>query len=234
MLNDVSCAQCGLSDLCIPHTLTDEEINELDDTILRKKPMSRGAILYRQGDRFSSLYAVRSGAVKVYSTDEEGNEQVLAFFLPGEILAMDAIDSRTHASTAKVLETSAICEIPYESVEGLSRLIPNLQIHMYRLLSREIRMDQVLQLLLVKNTAEERMSAFLMNLSLRYSQRGLSSTNFNLPMTRIDVANFLGLAVETVSRVLSRMQSRGILQVKGRELTILDRHALCDMGHLRE
>ena len=95
-------------------------------------------------------------------------------------------------------------------------------------------MDQVLQLLLAKNTAEERMSAFLMNLSLRYSQRGLSSTSFNLPMTRIDVANFLGLAVETVSRVLSRMQSRGILQVKGRELTILDRHALCDMGHLRE
>ncbi|HIE86844.1 MAG: fumarate/nitrate reduction transcriptional regulator Fnr [bacterium] len=233
MLNDVSCAQCGLSDLCIPHSLTDEEIIELDETIMRKKPMGRGAALYRQGDRFSSLYAVRSGAVKVYSTDQEGNEQVLAFYLPGEILGMDAIDSKMHASTAKVLETSAICEIPYGSVENLSRLIPNLQVHLYRLLSREIRMDQILQLLLAKNTAEERMSAFLMNLSVRYSQRRLSGTSFNLPMTRIDVANFLGLAVETVSRVLSRMQNRGIIKVKGRDLTIVDKQALCEMAHLR-
>jgi len=102
MLNDVSCAQCGLSDLCIPHSLTDEEIIELDETVVRKKPMGRGATLYRQGDRFSSLYVVRSGAVKVYSTDQEGNEQVLAFYLPGEVLGMEIRPANSQAVRAMV------------------------------------------------------------------------------------------------------------------------------------
>ncbi len=230
----VSCGNCGLSELCIPHSLTDTEIDEVDDIVKRSKPLHRGEALYEAGDQFTSLYAVRSGSIKVFSIDEEGSEQVIAFYLPGEILAMDAIDSKVHISSARAMETSSVCEIPYTDMESLSAKIPNLQVHLYRLLSREIRIDQELQLLLAKKTAEERIGAFLMNLSIRYAQRNLSATRFRLPMARADIGNYLGLAVETVSRVFTRLQTQGVLQVEGKELEILDRQSLCHVAHMRE
>ena len=133
----------------------------------------------------------------------------MGFYLPGELLGMDAIDSRSQTMNAVSLTTSAVCEIPYDSVEALSATIHSLQMHMYRLLSREIRSDQEMQMLLAKNTADERIGAFLMNLSVRYEQRRLSPVSFSLEMTRSDIANYLGLAVETVSRVTTRPVSQG-------------------------
>ena len=230
----VSCQQCGLNELCLPHSLTMDEIDEVDQIVKRGKPLQRGEYLFSTGDEFSSIYAVRSGSLKVFSIDDEGEEQVIGFYLPGEILGMDAIDSKKHISNARSLETSSVCEIPFESIEDLSANIRNLQVHMYKLLSREIRFDQELQMLLAKKTAEERIGAFLMNLSMRYEQRKLSSTRFRLPMARSDIGNYLGLAVETVSRIFTRFQTMGILRVEGKEVEILDRSALCHLSHIKD
>ncbi|MBT4163093.1 MAG: fumarate/nitrate reduction transcriptional regulator Fnr [Gammaproteobacteria bacterium] len=230
----VSCQQCGLNELCLPNSLTIDEMDEVDRVVKRGKPLQRGEFLYSTGEDFSSIYAVRSGSIKVFTIDDEGEEQVIGFYLPGELLGMDAIDSRLHMSTAKSMETSSVCEIPFDSIEDLSTSIRNLQMHMYKLLSREIRIDQELQMLLAKKTAEERIGAFLMNLSMRYEQRRLSSTRFRLPMARSDIGNYLGLAVETVSRIFTRMQTMGVLRVEGKEVEILDRQSLCNIAHVRD
>lgn len=231
---NVSCQQCGLNELCIPHTLTSGEMDEVDSIVKRGKPLQRSDYLFNEGDAFKSLFAVRSGSIKSFSIDDEGNEQVIGFYLPGEILGMDAIDSQRHTTTARAMETSSVCEIPFESIEILSSNIRNLQVHMYKLLSREIHFDQELQMLLAKKTAEERIGAFLMNLSQRYEQRKLSSTGFRLPMARADIANYLGLAVETVSRIFTRLQTADVLKVEGKEIEILSRKSLCDVSHLKE
>lgn len=228
----VSCQHCGLNAICLPQSLTDEEMAQIDERVKRGKPLHRGDLLVEAGSPFTSLYAVRSGAIKAYSVDEDGDEQVIGFFLPGEILGLDSIDAGKHVSTAKALETSAVCEIPFNQVQSLSQSIINLQSQMYRLLSREIRHDQELQMLLSKKTAEERIGAFLMNLSLRYEQRKLSANRFRLPMARTDIGNYLGLAVETVSRVFTKLQHDGVLSVDGKELEIIDRHRLCHIAHM--
>lgn len=227
----VSCRHCGLAEICIPCTLTEQEMATVDSVIKRSKPLQKGDALYREGDAFVSLYAVRSGCFKVHAAGGDGSEQVIAFYLPGEILGLDAIDKRVHISAATALETSAVCEIPYDEIERLAGHIHNLQAHLYRLLSREIRIDHELQLLLAKKTAEERLGAFLIGLSARYARRQLSATRFRLPMSRSDIGSYLGLAVETVSRVLTRMQAHGLLQARGKELEILDLEALCQVAH---
>jgi CRP/FNR family transcriptional regulator len=230
----VSCRACSLNALCVPHSLTDKEIEIVDAAVKRSKPIQRNRTVFETGDKFVSLYAVRSGAIKTYSVDQEGDEHVIGFYLPGEMFGMDAINSGHHISSAKALETTAICEIPYNRLEELSSQIHNLQSHMYRLLSKEISQDQRLQLLLSKKTAEERIGNFLLDLSNRYQQRHLSPTAFRLPMARTDIGNYLGLAVETVSRIFTRLQKSQILRVEGKEVVILDHHRLCTISHMEE
>ncbi|MFT7688606.1 MAG: CRP/FNR family transcriptional regulator [Candidatus Azotimanducaceae bacterium] len=227
----VNCQECSLSELCIPKSLSASEMDIVDAEIKRAEPLHKNNHIFSSGDTFTSLYAVRSGAIKSFSIDDKGEEHVIGFFMPGEIIGLDAIDTGIHSHSAKALETSSICEIPYDQVEHLSRKISKLQSHMYRLLSREIREDQELQLLLSKKTAEERIGTFLLTLSSRYKQRHLSATSFRLPMPRTDIANYLGLAVETVSRVLTRLQKQEILSVEGKEVEILDHKKLCLVSH---
>ncbi|MCB1643851.1 MAG: fumarate/nitrate reduction transcriptional regulator Fnr [Pseudomonadales bacterium] len=227
----VSCQACSLNALCVPHSLTEEEIELVDATVKRSKPVQRNKTVFESGDAFSSLYAVRSGAIKTYSVDEDGEEHVIGFYLPGEMFGMDAISRNVHISSAKALETTAICEIPYNRLEELSAKVHNLQSHMYRLLSREIADDQDLQLMLSKKTAEERIGNFLLNLSHRYQMRRLSPTTFRLPMARTDIGNYLGLAVETVSRIFTRLQKNQILKVDGKEVEILDHNRLCEIAN---
>ncbi len=228
----VSCQHCSLNALCLPDTLSENEMIEVDHVVKRGKPYQRGQILFEAGSPLTSLFAIRSGAVKSYNIDENGEEQVIGFFLPGEILGFDGLERKRHESSAKALETTGVCEIPFLQVEVLSRTIHNLQSQMYRLLSREIRQDQELQMLLAKKTAEERIGTFLMGLSIRYEQRKLSANRFRLPMARTDIGNYLGLAVETVSRVFTRLQGNGVLSVDGKEVEILDRAQLCGIAHL--
>ena len=218
----VSCANCRLGTICLPLALDTSDIEQLDDIIQRGKPLHRGDHLYREADGFRSVYAVRSGAIKAYRVTDDGREQVTGFYFPGEILGMDGISKNFHVCSAKALETSAVCEIPFSSLSDLSVQMPNLQRHFFKLMSQEIAEDQQLITLLSKNTAEERIAALMLSISTRNAKRQLSATHFRLPMSRIDIGNYLGLTVETVSRVFSRLQKLDVLQVSNKEIEIID------------
>ena len=228
----VNCGNCRLNSICLPLALESGDIQQLDDIIQRSKPLQKTQHLYREGDDFQSVYAVRSGTLKAYKTTDDGREQVTGFYFPGEILGMDGISNNAHASSAKALETAAVCEIPFTSLEKLSSLMPNLQRHFFQLMSREITEDQQLITLLSKNSADERVAALMLSISTRNARRKLSSTQFRLPMSRVDIGNYLGLTVETVSRVFSRMQKMDILRVDNKEIEILDTQGLQSMANL--
>ncbi len=222
----VACKNCSLSALCLPMGLASEDVERLDDIVKRTRPLHRGDYLFRSGERFRSLYVVKTGCVKTYAPSTEGGEQVLGFHLPGEIIGLDAIEKDIHACSAKVLETSAICEIPFPRLEELTNSIPSLQHQMYRLLSKEIGHDTDMLLLLGKRNAEERLAAFLLSLSKRLHKRGLSATDFFLSMSRHEIGNYLGLAVETVSRLFTRFQDEGLVSVDRKHIQLRDLNAL--------
>lgn len=202
--------------------LEPEDVERLDNIVKRTRPLHRGDFLFRTGDRFRSLYVVKTGSLKTFAPSPEGGEQVLGFHLPGEIIGLDAIDKSTHACSAKVLETSAICEVPFSRLEDLTATIPSLQHQMYRLLSKEIAHDTEMLLLLGKKNAEERLGAFLLSMSCRLAKRGLSATDFYVSMSRHEIGNYLGLAVETVSRLFTRFQEEGLVKVDRKHIQLLD------------
>ena len=218
----VNCGNCRLNSICLPLALESDDIEQLDEIIQRSKPLQKSQHLYREGDDFQSVFAVRSGSIKAYKTTDDGREQVTGFYFPGEILGMDGISKNEHASSAKALETAAVCEIPFSSLEKLSATMPSLQRHFFQLMSKEITEDQLLITLLSKNAADERVAALMLSISTRNARRKLSATQFRLPMSRVDIGNYLGLTVETVSRVFSRMQKMEILKVDNKEIEILD------------
>ena len=218
----VACKNCSLSTLCLPMGLSPEDVERLDNIVKRNRPLHRGDHLFRCGDRFRSLHVVKTGSVKTYTPSEDGGEQVLGFHLPGEIIGLDAIERETHNCSAKVLETSAICELPFSRLEELSSTIPTLQHQMYRLLSKEIGQDTEMLMLLGKKNAEERLATFLLSLSYRFKKRGLSPTDFYLSMSRHEIGNYLGLAVETVSRLFTRFQDEGLLKVERKHVQLRD------------
>ena len=228
----VNCGNCRLASICLPLALESDDVEQLDSIIQRSKPLQKNQHLYRESDDFQSVYAVRSGTLKAYKTTDDGREQVTGFYFPGEILGMDGISKNTHASSAQALETSAVCEIPFTSLEKLSAMMPSLQRHFFQLMSREITEDQQLITLLSKNSADERVAALMISISTRNARRKLSSTQFRLPMSRVDIGNYLGLTVETVSRVFSRMQKLDVLQVDNKEIEILDLEGLRKMANL--
>lgn len=228
----VSCGNCRLNSICLPLALESDDVAQLDSIIQRSKPLQKNQHLYREGDDFQSVFAVRSGTLKAYRTTDDGREQVTGFYFPGEIVGMDGIANNTHASSAKSLETAAVCEIPFSSLEKLSAMMPNLQRHFFQLMSHEITEDQQLITLLSKNSADERVAALMLSISSRNARRKLSATQFRLPMSRVDIGNYLGLTVETVSRVFSRMQKMQVLQVDNKEIEILDIEGLRRMANL--
>jgi CRP/FNR family transcriptional regulator len=222
----VACKNCTLTALCLPMGLSPDDVERLDGIVKRSRPLHRGDYLFRDGERFRSLYVVKTGSVKTYAPSPEGGEQVLGFHLPGEIIGLDAIEKEAHVCSARVLETSAICEIPFSRLEELSASIPSLQHQMYRLLSKEIGHDTEMLLLLGKKSAEERLAAFLLSMSQRLRKRGLSATDFYLSMSRHEIGNYLGLAVETVSRLFTRFQEERLLKVDRKHVQLLDVAAL--------
>ncbi len=224
----VSCSSCRLATICLPIALEATDIDKLDKIIQRGRPLQKGEHIYREGDQFTSVYAVRAGALKAYSLTDDGKEQVTGFYFPGEILGMDGISKNEYASSAKALETSAICEIPFERLGELSTRLPSLQRHFFQLMSQEIAQDQQLITMLSKNSAEQRVAALLLSISARNARRRLSANAFRLPMSRTDIGNYLGLTVETVSRVFSRFQKLGILAVDNKEIAIKDPALLRD------
>lgn len=205
----IHCHDCSISQLCIPFSLNNSELDLLDSIIERKKPIQKGETLFKAGDELKSLFAIRSGTVKSYTITEQGDEQITGFHLAGDLVGFDAVTRQFHPSFAQALETSMVCEIPYEVLDELSGKMSKLRQQIMRLMSNEIICDQEMILLLSKKNAEERLAAFLNSLSNRFSQRGFSPREFRLAMTRGDIGNYLGLTVETISRLLGRFQKIG-------------------------
>jgi CRP/FNR family transcriptional regulator len=224
-----SCQNCSLSDMCLPHGMDREELERLDSIVVRHRPMQPGQHLFRPGDASHALFAVRSGALKSYCITEDGEEQVLGFALPGELAGMDGLGGNSYASASVVLETSSICEMPYDRLQSLCVDLPSLHRQLMGVLAREITADHHMLMLLGKRSAEERLASFLLSLSTRYRTRGLSATEFNLPMSRQDIGNYLGLAIETVSRLFAQFQERKLLKVNRRQVLILDLDQLRSM-----
>jgi CRP/FNR family transcriptional regulator, anaerobic regulatory protein len=218
----VACKDCNLFQLCLPVGIDARELEELDSIIKRRRPVKRGEHLFHVNDPFQAIYAVRSGSIKTYTPTEDGHEQVTGFHLPGELLGLDAINLLHHPCAAKALETTSICEIPFDRLEELSMHLPSLQHQLLKIMSKEILHDQSLLMLLGKKSAEERLAALLLSLSNRYQQRGFSPTDFHLSMSRNDIGNYLGLAVETVSRLFTRFQDEDLLSVQRKHICILD------------
>lgn len=216
------CQSCSLYDLCLPMGLESGEIEHLDKVIKRSQSIEKNKFLFRLGEPLKSVYAIRSGSFKTYLTNPDGTEQIVGFSLPGELLGMDAISDDRHICTAKALETSSICEIPFEKLESLARDIPGLQHQLFRLMSKEIQQDQNLMLLLAQMPAETRLASFLLGLSERLNKRGYAANEFNLSMSRGDIANMLGMAVETISRLLSHFQEIGLLHVERKHISVLN------------
>jgi CRP/FNR family transcriptional regulator len=209
------------------------DIEKLDKIIQRTRPIQSGEHLYRSGDPFKSLYAVRSGSIKTYLIDDEGVEQVTGFFLPGEVLGFDGIGTNTHGCNVVALETSSVCEMPFDRLEELTLAIPGLQHHFFQLMGKQIDSDHQMMLTLSKKNAEGRIATLLVSLSRRYGRRNLSPNAMRLPMSRMDIGNFLGLTIETVSRTFSRLAKDEVITVDGREVVIKDHQRLQDLcdGH---
>lgn len=223
---DVNCANCRLATICLPISLHLDDISRLDDIIQRNRPVQKGEYVFRAGDAFKSFYALRSGAIKTVRITEDGLEQVTGFFLPGEIIGIDGLADNSHSNSAISLETSAVCEIPYAQLEDLSAKVPNLQRRMFQLMGKEIAQDQHLITLLSKNSAEERIASLLLSISTRNHSRGLSADDFFLPMSRSDIGNFLGLTIETVSRIFTKLHKQTVINLDKKHVRINDVTAL--------
>lgn len=221
-----ACTNCSLVQLCLPVSLNHQDVALLDDIVQRRRPLQRAEHLYRDGDAFHAIYAVRSGCLKTYTVSESGEEQVTGFHLPGELVGLDAINTWTHPCSAAALEITSVCELPFERLEELASEIPGLQRQLLRLMSREIFSDQEMLFAMARRTAEERLAILLLSLSERFSRRGLSATRFRLPMARSELGNYLGLAPETMSRLFRRFQDQGWLRAEGREVRLADIDAL--------
>jgi len=217
------CSTCAFSAACLERGYDKSRLRELHVLVEHTPPFQEGAHIFREGDEFNAIAAIRAGTVKTYVTDREGREQVLGFFLPDEVVGLNAISSSRYPCNAVALETVLLCQFSFPKIATLATRMPGLQEHLFRLLSEDIGKAS---LLAGDFTAEERLAAFLIVLSRRYAARGLSAGRFRLPMSRTDIANYLRLAAETVSRILKRFQRDGLIRVDRREIELLDRQRL--------
>jgi CRP/FNR family transcriptional regulator len=216
-----SCGSCALHELCLPAGIDSDDLKRLDSTVRDKRTLDRGKMLFRQGDSFHALYVVRSGALKTFVEGADGQTQVLGFSLPGEIVGVDALSNDYHLCGAIALERTSICELPYNQLQRVVSEVPSLQRQLMRFISREIVSEQHHLVVMGKQQAQERLAIFLRSLSDRYGRLSRDSSNLTLPMSRSDIANYLGLVIETVSRLFSRMESAGILAVDRKSVRIL-------------
>ena len=217
-----SCSACSMHQLCLPMGLGESEINRLDEIIGRRRKIPKDGLLYRIDDTFTNLYAIRLGHFKTFQLTPNGEQQITGFQMAGELLGMDAISTDRHHCDAVALEDSEVCEIPFARLEELFGTIPTLLHHFHRMMSQEITREQNVMLLLGNMRAEQRFAAFLVNLSSRYAARGYSSSMFQLRMSREEIGNYLGLTIESISRLLSRFKKEGLLRVTNREIEMLD------------
>ena len=222
----VACSNCNLRELCMPMGLSENDLERLDDLVTTRRKVKRGSTLFSNGDKFISLFAIRTGFFKTCLTSEDGRDQVTGFQMAGEIIGLDGIVNDQHSCDAVALEDAEVCVMPFDRIEEISREVTALQHHVHKLMSREIVREHGVMLLLGSMRAEERLAAFLLNLVQRLHSRGFSQTELVLRMTREEIGSYLGLKLETVSRTFSKFVDDGIVEVKQRHVKILDTEAL--------
>ena len=223
------CSTCSLRELCLPVGLRPDEFEQLDTVIKQSHRLKKGEFLFRSGESFHSLYAIRTGFFKTTVASQDGRDQVTGFFMSGELIGMDGICTHSHSCDAVALEDSEVCELPFGHMEALSKEIPSILTHFFRLMSREIVRDQGVMLLLGNMRAEERIAAFLLNLSQRLHHRGFAANDFILRMSREEIGSYLGLKLETVSRTLSRFHQEGLIVVEHKHIRLLKPELLNQM-----
>lgn len=221
------CRTCSLRELCLPLGLDSEDMQKLEAVVHTRGPIRSGEHLFREGDAFQALYAVKSGALKTYTIDSQGREHVLGFHIAGELAGLDGIHLGRNRCNAVALQTTSVCALPFPRLEQLIHDLPELQSQVLRIMSRELSASTQLA---TDHSAEERLAGFLISLSRRYARRGLPPTLISLPMPRRDIASHLRLATETISRLFARFQDERIVAVRRREVEILDVAALEALG----
>ncbi len=225
-----SCAYCSVRRMCLPVSVDKEEINIIDDLVADRPQLKKSDYLFRSGDKFQSLYALKSGAIKTYGSTRGGREQITGFHFPGELIGLDAIGNNRHNCNAVALEKTVVCELPYKNIENISLQIPSIQQEITRLMSLEIRNDEEMLMAIGSMRAEQRVACFLFSLYRRLSLRSKEKRTFRLSMTREEIGNYLGLSLETVSRRMSSLHEDGVIDVENRliKLKDIDRlQALC-------
>lgn len=225
----VACSNCNLRELCMPIGLSAEELERIDEMVAARRKIKRGATLFCNGEKFTSLYAIRTGFFKTCVVAEDGRDQVTGFQMAGEIIGLDGIVNEHHTCDAIALEDAEVCVMPFERIEELSREVNSLQRHVHKIMSREIVREHGVMLLLGSMRAEERLATFLLNLVQRLHARGFSQSELVLRMTREEIGSFLGLKLETVSRTFSKFVEDGIVEVKQRHVRILNTDGLRDI-----
>ena len=226
------CSTCVLGQFCIPVGLSHEELIKVDALVKERISLKKGDVLYRHGNPMSSVYSVRFGTLKTEHCLSDGRSQIIGFHLPGEILGLDAIGDGYHQSDAIALEDSEACIIRFTEFESLASQIPTLQNQFHRILSRELTQDQRHLLSLGSLRAEERLAGFLLNLSERLTVRGYTNHELDLRMSREEIGSYLGIQIETVSRMLSRFAESGLIQVKQRHVKLIDINGLYELAGL--
>jgi CRP/FNR family transcriptional regulator len=219
---EVTCSSCNLREMCLPGVLCEEELARVENVVYARRRLKRGDTLFTAGADFSAIYAIRSGFFKTSQVDAEGREQVTGFSMGGELMGLEGLGAGAYQGTAVALEDSEVCILPYALVEEMAREIPALQRQLHAVLSREIVRDHGVMMLLGSMRAEERLATFLLNLSKRFVRRGYSASDFNLRMTREELGSYLGLKLETVSRLFSRFQEDGLIEVQQKHVRIVD------------
>ena len=218
----IACSNCSLRELCMPVGMSTEDVARVDELVERRPTIKRGRSLFHAGEKFTALYAIRSGFFKTSVTTEDGRDQVTGFQMAGEIMGLDGVASDLHTCDAVALEDSEVCVLPFERLEEISREVKALQHHVHKVMSGEIVREHGVMQLLGGMQAQERLAAFLLNLVHRLNARGFSRSDFNLRMTREEIGSYLGLTIETVSRTFSKFSDDGIITVNQRHIQILE------------
>lgn len=221
----LSCKNCALAAICLPSTLDPGERALLEKSVVQLPPLVKGEMLYRAGDPFAGLYLIKSGSFKAVMISGGGDEQVVSFCLPGAITGYDGFEGH-YAYTVTALEQSAVCFLSAEQFEQLSREVPALADHVHRAMGRDFKAMSEMKLLMAQRPAEEQLTCYLFSLADCFAGRGFSGQEFHMSMSRHDIANFLGLAPETVSRLFTRLREEGVISVDGKWVKILDAEQL--------
>lgn len=217
-----SCAECSLQSLCLPAGVDGQELGRLEAVVQRRKPLRAGDSLFRTGDPLGAVFVASEGAFKTIGINEAGEEHVLGFHLPGELFGLDALGSGHHRCDAVALTEARVCELPFASLASVASQLPGLQQQLLRIMGQSTDRDHDHVDVLSRRQASERIALFLQGLAERYRRIGGSSDSFQLPMTRDEIARYLGLALETVSRSFSRLHEDGVIDVRGRRVRVLD------------